>query len=414
MVAVRHPRCLLAAVWLAAAAGIAWAQPDVPRVIYDNPVAGLSIEIPEDWEMGTSDYGMLNIGMEAGLGASTCRGMPMLWFFFTKTPPEQMARELAQGFQALDGCAPQVLPFGQGDWEVRFTSNATRGPLSERWVCKRQGRISYVIAAMVRPEFAAHFQADLDTALNTAHLIPGPPLQLFTEPTERAYRMVFPQGWQWSGRIIRTATAPGVFEWKVQTPDGLVGAFNAPPASLNIMVPYAPAAECAGTFVLQGLQQEVPDARLESVHELPRAGAYFMAAIKALGLGENPRVDKARAEYLGTRNGTPVRIHVDIGTFMLDASPLLGGRGNWILMCSGGWAPVDRFAQLYPICRGIVASIATDPVWKERQSEWVWLDRYWKAWHRRFSDFKFIEGYLGRSYNDMPQLHDSDLHPPGE
>ena len=28
------------------------------------------------------------------------------------------------------------------------------------------------------------------------------------------------------------------------------------------------------------------------------------------------------------------------------------------------------------------------------------------------ADYKFIEGYLGRSYSDMPQLEDSDLHPP--
>lgn len=401
-----------ALVFLAALGATVWAQMDVPRVTYDNPIAGLSLQIPEDWEMATNDYGVLNIGMEAGVGDAIPLGMPMLWFFFTKTPPEQMARELAQAFHTLDGCTPQVIPFGQGDWEVRFTSNATRGAFSERWVCKRQGRINYVIAAMVRPEFAANFQDDIETALKTAHLVPGPPLQLFTEPTERAYRMVFPQGWRWSGRIIRTSQAPGVFEWKVERPDRLAGAFNAPPAAMNVMVPYATAAECARSFVLQGLQQEVPDVRPVSVHELPRAGAYFMAVIKALGLGANPRVHKARAEYLGTRNGTPIRIHVDVGTFMFDASPLLGGSGDWILMCSGWWAPVQEYDQLFPVCRGIVASISTDPAWKDRQREVVSEVRHWRAWMRRLWDFLFIEDYLGRSWNNMPQLRDSDIHLP--
>ena len=83
------------------------------------------------------------------------------------------------------------------------------------------------------------------------------------------------------------------------------------------------------------------------------------------------------------------------------------------MMVSGGWAPEDQFDQLFPVCRGIVASISTDPDWKQLQSEEVYLDRYWRGWMRRFADYRFIEGYLGRSYSDMPQLHDSDLHAPG-
>jgi len=285
-------------------------------------------------------------------------------------------------------------------------------PLLERWICRRQGRVNYILVALVRPERAAQFQADIDAALASAHLIAGPPVELFLEPTENAYRMLMPQGWRWEGRVIRTAMAPGVFEWKVQAPDGSAGAFNAAPVNLNIMYPYTPAAACAGTLVLQGLQQQVPGLQLESVQEFPRVGANFAEGIRMMGLGANPQVHKARADYLGTAGGVPIRLRVDIGTFMLDASPLLGGRGNWALFASGTWAPVARFDELYPICRSIVASIATDPDWKQRQTEEVYLDRYWRAWHRRMNDYKFIEDYLGRSYNDMPQLHDSDLTPP--
>jgi len=45
----------LSLILVAMAVGAAVAQPTVPRVVYDIPLAGLSIEIPEDWEMATND-----------------------------------------------------------------------------------------------------------------------------------------------------------------------------------------------------------------------------------------------------------------------------------------------------------------------------------------------------------------------
>lgn len=407
--AIGLPLSLAVALSLAAAA---FAQPAVPRVVYDNPLAGLSIEIPEDWEMATNDWGVLNIGLESGAGTSLVVLQPQLWFFFTKDAPAQAAVAVTNGLRALGG-SPVARPTGNGDeWEVVCTLDSMGAPLLERWICRRQGRVNYILVALVRPERAAQFQADIDAALASAHLIAGPAVELFQEPTENAYRLLMPRGWRWEGRIIRTSMAPGVFEWKVQAPDGSAGAFNAPPAVFNVQYPYTPAAQCAGTYVLQGLQQQVPGLQLENVREFPRVGANFVEGIRMMGLGDNPQVHKARADYLGNAGGVPIRLRVDISTVMFDASPLLGGRGNWMLFVAGTWAPADRLAELYPICRGIVASIATDPDWKQRQSEEVWLDRYWRAWMRRLNDYKFIEDYLGRSYNDMPQLHDSDITPP--
>ena len=261
------------------------AQPDVPRVTYVNPVAGLSIEIPEDWEMATNDWGLLNVGIEAGVGTSLAIEQPQLWFFFSTRTPEQLANELAQAF-ALGGGAPQVGPTGNGDeWQVSAVSDSVGGPLAQRWLCRRQGSVGYAVGALVRPAVAAQFQQDLDVALASARLVPGPPLQLFLEPSENAYRMLIPQGWRWSGRIIRTPQAPGVFEWRVERPDGLAGALNVAPASFNIQYPYATASQCAGTWVLQGLRAQLPDVRLESVQEFPRASAHFTRSIRQMGLG---------------------------------------------------------------------------------------------------------------------------------
>ncbi|MEI6499856.1 MAG: hypothetical protein WCP21_02395, partial [Armatimonadota bacterium] len=56
---------LIVALWVGLVA-VANGQGVVPRVTCLNPVAGISIQIPEDWEMGTNDWGSLFIGLDAG------------------------------------------------------------------------------------------------------------------------------------------------------------------------------------------------------------------------------------------------------------------------------------------------------------------------------------------------------------
>ncbi len=367
----------------------------MPRVTYLNPIAGLSIDIPEDWEMGTGSIGNTFIALDGDQTVGVCWTQPVLWFLRSKQPPEKTAQELATVFKELSGVTVTPRATGKPDeWELAFTSTSNRGSLKERWLCRQDNNTSYVIGAQVRTEYAAAAQADIDAALASCQAIARPKLQRFLEPTENAYRMLLPEGWKWEGRVFRSEMVPGYFTWKVQSPDGLTGAFSAPPGTFNIMTPYIPAGEAARQFLLPALQQQVPDVRLEKVQQLPRPGAYYCDLIKALGLGNNPRVDKARADFVGTANGTPVRIRCNVGTFMLDASPLLGGRGNWALMCSGAWAPVERFDEQFPIGRGVIGSLLTDENWKNNQFEAVNEVTVWKAWIRRWRQFLFNLFYL--------------------
>ncbi len=351
-------------------AAIAQAQGAVPRVTYDNPIAGFSLQIPEDWDMQMASGGNMEIAIDAAVGAGVA-AQPALWFFYAPQPPEAEAQALARELGALGG-SPQVRATGKpNEREVTVTTSGARGPLLMRWRCRQENGKSYVIGALVRPNVAAQFESDIATALDSCHLIPHPILHEFTEPTERAYRLTLPRDWKWEGQILRTGPVPGYFVWKVQSPDGSTGAFSSPPGVFNIQTPYLPAPKAAEAMVLPFLRQQVPDVRLEGVHELPRAGAFFRDAIRAAGLGANPRLDKCQADYLGSQNGTRVRIRIDIATWMLDTSPLLGGRGDWFLQASGGWAPVEQFDRLYPITRGVRASLWTDPEWKRHQGQAV-------------------------------------------
>jgi hypothetical protein len=366
------------------------AQAPVPRATYTNGIAGFAIDIPEDWEMCTGDLGNSMVALDADAGTPTAAYFPVLWFFRTSAPPRQMAAEIAAGLAALDQSSPAVRDAGEGEWVVSATSSGPRGSLVEEWHCRQEGGAAYVIASMVKPERAAQFEDDLATALQSCHLVQTPPLELFTEPTEAAYRMVLPAGWRWQGQIIRTLEIPGYFQWEVASQDGLTGAFSSPPGVFNITVPYIPASSAEREIVRPVLQQKLPGARLEAVRELPRPGQYYEAVIRALGIGDEPRVHKARADYLATRNGVQVRVEVNIATVMLSASPLLGGRGDWMLFASGYWAPADRFDELAPLGRGALASLMTDPSFKRSQFEAANEVAIWRAWNRDLSFWRFM------------------------
>jgi len=372
---MRQLACLI----LIATAAVA--QPQIPRITYVNPVAGLSIDIPEDWEMGTNDWGSLFIGLDADTAPGNCRVAPQLWFFYCKETPQQMAAMLKQHVPMLGGQVTSAGATGRGgEWEVRFISNGAAGRLHERWLCRTERGLKYVIAAMVKPEVEAQTQDDLNAALASCKIIGGPKMKRFMEPREHAFRMLMPQDWQCQSTIVRDMQTPGYFEWKAGSADGACGAFSGKPGVFNIATPYMNAAQATQQFVLPGLAQQVPGLRLDSIRRLDRQSAYYQHLIQAAGLGKRPLVDKARVDFVADRGGGRIRIRATVATLQFDQSELLGGRGDWMLYVCGAWAPDDQFGRLYPLGRGVIASLATDPDWKARQLGTVSdvaLDRAW-------------------------------------
>ena len=388
---MRGRQTLIPAMIVAVAALATAACAQVPALTYANPIAGFSMTVPSDWEMGGGVLGAVMVGLDGDMSLGFPSLQPIIWVFYAKTGPEATANNLARALGALEGQTPQVVATGAHQYELAFVS--AKG-LREHWICRIANGHTYVTGGLVPNQLAPAFQAELDTALASAQLVARPPLKLFLEPTENAYTMVLPATWTWTGQVFRSSGVPGYFTWKVQSPDGATGAFSAPPASFNIAVPYTPAGQAARTIVLPALQQQYPGIKLDKVEDLPRAGAYYRDGIKLLGLGNNPRVDKARADYLTTLNGVPVRIRVTIGTFMLDQSPLLGGRGDWFLTAGGAWAPVDGFDAGYALGRGAMASLHTAPAWKRAQFRVAGAAAGWAEGVREALGDWFDEDYI--------------------
>ncbi len=200
------------------------------------------------------------------------------------------------------------------------------------------------------------------------------------EPRENAFRMLMPQDWQCQSNIVRDMQTPGYFEWKAMSPDSSCGAFSGKPGVFNITVPYMNAAQATQQFILPGLAQQIPGLRLDSIKRLDRQSAYYQHVIQAAGLGQRPLVDKARVDFVADRGGARMRLRATVATLQFDQSELLGGRNDWMLYVCGAWAPDDQFDRLYPLGRGVIASLATDPDWKARQLGTVSdvaLDRAW-------------------------------------
>jgi hypothetical protein len=356
-----RPLCLALAVALAVTSPV---LAQVPSQRMDNPVAGFTLTAPMDWEYSTARSGATMIALDAEAGA-LCLTHPALWFIRSKKSPQAEAQGIARGLKALTGKKPQLTRKPNGDWEAAGPYPGALGPVSSRWLCRREGTQSYILAGFLDPQRGAAQKAAYLQALATFHLIPRVAQKSFTEPTERAYKMALPTGWTWQGKIYRDVGTPGYFTWIVRSANGASGAFCGAPASFNISQEYLPAGEVAEDWMQERLQGYARDVRLEQVQPLERVGEYARACLKAFGLGGAPRADKVRADYRATIGGVPVRIRVVIGTYMLDQSAILGGRGNWSLVSSGNWAPVAKWAQGYPLGRAVTASVVAQKAWND-------------------------------------------------
>ena len=133
------------------------------------------------------------------------------------------------------------------------------------------------------------------------------------------------------------------------------------------------AGEAAGGIVLERLRTILPDVQLLSVHELPRVGECLREVSESLLPGSRPQGGKVVADYIATRNGTRIRLRLDIATWMPNPSTVPGieQRGNWFLFSSGVWAPEDEFEDAHWLARSVQTSLLTSLEWKRQQGRAV-------------------------------------------
>jgi hypothetical protein len=354
----------------------------VPRVEYVNPIEGFALTVPEDWDANTGLLKETVFGIGAGgsnFGAPSPFAPTVSFSYLPGSPKEgaDTVVRFAQTIgQAMGGSlsAPTVRPTGRGEeWEVALTCRLpVVGDVVGRWFCRQEKGVTYVIGATALARVAAECRDDIDTALGTCHLVNQTvPTCYYREPTENAFLMKLPAGWQAQAQVYRGPDLPmGWFVYKAQSAQGDMGCFE----PLRLPVQNAATAQSIATGVgLQALRKEVPDLAVEAVHPLPRAGALLAlgARLGATGsetLGAQFHGDVARVDYVGTVGGARVRLRLTV-TVSLMTVPMVGPSGQaWFF---GAWAPVDKFEALYPVSRSVLGSIWITPQWRKATSDAV-------------------------------------------
>ncbi len=82
---------------------------EVSYVVYNNPVAGFSITIPEDWELSAGTAGQTEIAIDASSGSSLLY-YPLLWFFYVEQSSEYYAKILSTTLQYAGGKISMLIP----------------------------------------------------------------------------------------------------------------------------------------------------------------------------------------------------------------------------------------------------------------------------------------------------------------
>ncbi len=357
------PGVVLVGVACVALCGPLGAQVEVPSVVCVNPIAGFSITIPEDWGMGSGTLKDTVMGINYPLYPSFCA--PVISFARAPGTAQEMAQVVALCYRPLSAAPPQVRPTGRGEeWEVTATiDGGLMGPLACRWLCRKDGNVGYVVSAMVGTQYAATFAEEIDTALDTCRPIKqGAILHYLREPSMDAFRMILPYGWRYEGHIYSGVNCPAAYVYKIQSPDGLSGCFFSQPVEGHMANPTLEMV--AGEVVLPALREDVPDVQLERFHRLPRAAMHFTHFHRFLSANTlNINADRAFADYLGTSNGVAIRIRVNLWLNWMATLPGMAPYGH--VMMRGEWAPVARFDELYPLARGVQASLWETPKWRK-------------------------------------------------
>ncbi len=344
--------------------GPARAQSTVPLRELKNPVAGFSLQVPEDWTMGTGSIGESVIGLNYPLFPSFFA--PLILFKYVPGSPAEAAKLVSQIFAALSAGPPQARPTGNGEeWEVTATIQAGMlQPFLGRWLCRRAGAASYVVGALVPMSTAQEWAQEIQAALQSARPLPqGAPLAYFTEPQLGAFRLIAPRGWKYEGQVISGPNVPAAYVFRLENAAGTTGCFMAPPRQL--MTGAISRESLYSEVVLGALREAMPDARLQEVHPLPRASQHYTLYWQTLSSGLNIQGERGYADIIGTRGGVPVRVRVEVYAHLF--VPLLAGLpGALNVIMLGAWAPVEHFDSQYPLARSVLASLWETPMWKQR------------------------------------------------
>jgi hypothetical protein len=221
---------------------------------------------------------------------------------------------------------------------------------------------------------------------------PGPSVRrvVFRDPTEGAFAVQIPEGFQARGQIVRQSGMPMIFlEAQVQLPQGLVrcsippisfrftealgggflgkliGGLNAGLAGMGggPSEPWMSGAVFARNYLAPRTNRKA--FRIESIDERPDL-LQILAAETARG-GVDPsqcQFTAATARFLWSEGGHDQRERLEVTTTRYPMVSMWGATVN-----STVWAPVAAWDEHEPVAAGILDSFEMNPAWQQSQDQ---------------------------------------------
>lgn len=328
-----------------------------------NPLLGFAITVPADWTMGTGVIRDTVIGINYPLYPSPAS--PYITFTYASVSPLEAAKFMALYLRPIAVGETQLRPAGNPN-EYRLTATfdgGILGPVLGQWIFRQQQWKTYVVGVLVLANVADQFTNEINTAVNSCRLIKQTVIsRFFHEPSMDAFILTLPYGWTYQGNIQSGYNVPAAYVFEVQSPDGLTGCFSSPP--VDSVLPETNLQGIAYGLVLESLQQKVSDLQVEKITLLTQAGAQYTQFMQVLAQIQNVVGERALVDYIGTKNGVPVRIRVEIW-FRIVPGLIPGAPAYGHCDITGVWAPAANFQEQSALAQAVLASLWETPNWRQ-------------------------------------------------
>lgn len=207
----------------------------------------------------------------------------------------------------------------------------------------------------------------------------------FTDPTEHAFTVAAPPGWQVSGGVKRIAPSEAYPWMTAVSPDGATELFIGDPDVPMFMMPnpqmgmregsqtpglhrparvmrYRPGAEFAAMYGASSLPQVCSNVRLLKTEPFPELEDEIRGKMMVPAQG-NTRLDTGSASFTCEKDGQRYSALVAAGTFLLDPT---GVGGNWQAVTVFGFrAPQGHEAEAVQVLAKVRQSLQVNPQWDQ-------------------------------------------------
>jgi hypothetical protein len=353
---------------------------------YANPWSGFAIAHPRNWQV-VCMQGQVSVREDlAGVCSASMQPMRLQ----APMPAVQAAQMwIAAVRQFYPNFEAWQLP-GQTDSDhkvsLRVELNAFGRKLVGSYLVSVHGQDALVTGFHAPVEMVDARQKDLETILSSFRPIEQMPRQAIQEPTENAFTVWIPRGWQAQAGLNRnniggmalptftafrdpqklTAAVVAWFTWTFQE-GGMGGMFGF--GGQNQALPYMPAVPLGQQIIVPWMRNFQQQFQLEAIHDRPDLVPLFAAEIAKAGV--NPQtVDLSVA--------TIVTSYTEMGVRIKQKSRLLvqHPRMNVTFLMGSPWnayidtyyrAPEAEFTAMEPVLEGILDSMKTNSAWQQNE-----------------------------------------------